>query len=74
MHVVCMRAGVVLWRPPFTHARMHLQHAHVRPGSCAPRAHVELGSDAALFPEMMPTIDAVLMPRHGGDGVELDDH
>jgi hypothetical protein len=38
---------------------------------------VELGSDAGLFTEMMPTIDAVLMPRgggHGGDGVELDDH
>ncbi len=29
-----------------------------------------------LFPEMMPIIDAVLMPRgggHGGDRVELDD-
>ena len=29
-----------------------------------------------LFPEMMPTLDAVLMPRgggHGGDRVELDD-
>ncbi len=29
-----------------------------------------------LFSEMMPTIDAVLMPRgggHGGDRVELDD-
>ena len=54
-----------------------LQHAHVRPGSCAPRAHVELGPNAALFPEMMPTIDAVLMPRgggHGGDHVELVDH
>jgi hypothetical protein len=30
-----------------------------------------------LFPEMMPTIDALLMPRGGGHGVdrvELDDH
>jgi hypothetical protein len=29
-----------------------------------------------LFPEMMPTIDAVLMPcggGHGGDRVELND-
>ena len=28
-----------------------------------------------LFPEMMPTLDAVLMPcgGHGGDRVELDD-
>ena len=75
MPVVCVlvRAGVVLWRAP-ARSHMHHQHAHVH--ALLVRMWSSDPMQRPLFPEMMPTIDALLMPRgsgHGVDRVELDD-
>ena len=61
---------------------MHLRvHVHLRVHTCIINMHMCGQAHALLvrplFLEMMPTIDAVLMPRgggHGDDHVELDDH
>jgi hypothetical protein len=53
---------------------MHHQHAHVH--ALLVRMWSSDPMQRPLFPEMMPTIDGVLMPRgggRGGDRVELDD-
>ncbi len=81
MHVVCLlvQAGVVLLRAS---ARVYTCVINMYMCGQARALLVRMWSSdpmqRPLFPEMMPTIDAVLMPRgggggQGGDRVELDD-
>ena len=79
MHVVCLlvQAGVVLLRAS---ARVYTCVINMYMCGQARALLVRMWSSdpmqRPLFPEMMPTIDALLMPRGGGHGVdrvELDD-